>query len=140
MKVIQIKLRTPGIFLGEPDPEQNIKKPKLVLKVEDPSGSNNWKPVEEVSGITVLADGYLPSSSVTGFVTQSQIVTGDTKVPLQGEGEKIYNLLVEDGCTFPWRIEATPCVDCVKVFRTYNRVDDIIDGTSVIVGKGEIKS
>lgn len=143
MKVVQIKLRTPGIFLGQADPDQNIPTPELTLKVReliDETPIEDWQDINGYSKIRVLPDTYLPTNMERGYVTQAQIETGSVEVPLQGEREKIYNLLVEDGKKWDYRIEANPCVDCVEVFKTYGRNEDILSSISVVVAKGIIKS
>lgn len=143
MKVIQIKLRTPGIFLGEPDPEQGIPTPNLTLKVREKGIEEEWTDINEYDPekIQALSEAFLPSGSdEQGYVTTGSIQTKEVSVPLQGEGEKVYNLRVVDGKTFEYRIEAYPCVDCVDVYRTYRRDDEIINGLGVVAASGEIKS
>lgn len=135
MKVIQIKLRTPGVFLGVPDPEQGIPTPALTLKIQ--TGSE-WKNIELISDIKVLKDSFLPD---TEHYTTGSIEVQSVDVPLQGEGVKYYNLLVPDNKSWNFRIEATPCIDCVQVFQTSGLADKVLeDGIGVIVAEGTIQS
>lgn len=134
MKVIELKLRTPGIFLKRPDPSQGISVPVLTLEIEQ--GENNWVPIEDVDNIQVLKN-RVPSQDL--FVTQEVIATGSVDVPLQGEGVNYVHLLVPDGKTWKYRIVAKPCVDCVKVFRSYN-MEDRITGSEVVVAIGTFTS
>lgn len=134
MKVIELKLRTPGIFLKRPDPSQGISVPVLTLEIEQ--GEGNWVPIEDVDDIKVLKN-RVPTQEL--YVTQEVLVTGSADVPLQGEGVNYVHLLVPDGKTWNYRITAKPCVDCVKVFRSYN-MDDRINGSEVVVALGTISS
>ena len=135
MKVIQIKLRTPGVFLGVPDPEQGIPTPVLTLKIQD---GNDWKNIELVEDIKVLKESALPD---TEHYTTGSLEVRPVDVPLQGEGVKTYNLLVPDKGSWNFRIEATPCIDCVQVFQTSGLSDKILDdGVGVIVAEGTIRS
>ena len=133
MKVIELKLRTPGIFLKEPDPSQGISTPKLTLEIRQ---GDEWVTVDKVPDIKVLKES-VPTASL--YVTQKNLETGSVKVPLQGEGTLTYQLLVSDSRSWEYRVTAYPCVDCIKVFRSYGMEDRIL-GSRVLVATGSFNS
>ena len=137
MRVIRLKVRTPGIFLGRPDLDQGIPAPVLDLQIRD---GEEWKPVEEISNIKLLKENFLPSGSIQGSTSTLEVATAPIEIPLQGEGTKYYNLLVPDDGEWEFRIVATPCIDCVRMFRSYGKEEKIINGVGVVVAEGQIKA
>lgn len=134
MKVIQIKLRTPGLYLSKMSPLAGVPSPVLVLEIQE---GEEWKPVEQIPDLQVLKEGFLTEEN---FMTREELeIESEVEVPIYGEGTKFYKILVPDNKTWKYRIRATPCIECVKFFRTYNKPERII-GNDAIVAEGEITS
>lgn len=127
MRVIRVKLRTPGIYIKSPAVLEFQVKPAG-------TGDENYKPVEEETGIKVLANANHPDDNGKG-VFSGELEVQEVNVPYQDGGEKIYDLLIDDYQSWEYRILAHKCFDCVQIFK--DKVVDISDWT-VEVGHGTI--
>ena len=140
MKVLDFNLRTPGIFLQLKKKESGATESEMVLEIwqgdgePDYTSKDNWKDINEVEEIKVLADVPEPND-----LKQGEIRTQKLKVPHQNEGSRTYKLLVPDGKTWYYRITAAPCVECAKAYRDAGIVISW-EEVKVLVGKGSFTS
>lgn len=131
MKVVQIELRTPGIFLGAVADREHD--PVLVLQIKV---NNSWVDVNEVDEIKVVSSTLNYSGS---FATGS-LPTEYVEVPRQDQPTRTFDLLVADNSTWEYRILAKPCVDCKRLFLDKGLNDRVEEDGSVVVGKGTIQA
>lgn len=132
MKIIQISVRTPGIFLGKDSPNLSGEVPQLSMEVRK-EGTPNWMSVNNTeSGVRIV-------SSTLGVFSGS-LETGSVQVPNQEDGTRVFNLLVPDQTSWEYRILAKPCLDCERLFSQQGKADRILQDGSVIVGTGSIQS
>ena len=106
MKVVQVSFRTPGIFIqGQVELEMQVRQ----------VGESGWKPIESESRIKVLAESVSPSSEGTGSFV-GNIETQSVDIPHVGESVKTYNLLMQDGEAWEYRVLAKNCFNCLQAF------------------------
>ena len=140
MKVLDFNLRTPGIFLQLKKKESGATESEMVLEIwqgdgePDYTSKTDWKDINEVEEIKVLADVPEPND-----LKQGEIRTQKLKVPYQNEGSRTYKLLVPDEKTWYYRITAAPCVECAKAYQDAGIVISW-EEVKVLVGKGSFTS
>lgn len=132
MKVVEITLRTPGIFLNESHADSAPSLSLWVRKHQPEEG--DWSEINSTPGIQVLT-GSVEVPSIAGSI----IPSGSVRVPRQDEGIMKYSLLMQDGETWEYRVSARPCLDCERIFSSRGEESRIWQN-GVVVGSGSIKS
>lgn len=136
MKVLEIILRTPGIYLnGEKNKYLNLEFQAIKTDGPEPDKDDpRWN--SQLDGIEVLGIQEIP----TGIAVKDDQPLGNSMaVPAQEDGSLPYLIRVEDGQKWYYRIVASDCSDCVAV---WNRLDPsrVLSATESIVAKGVIQS
>ena len=136
MKVLEIILRTPGIYLnGEKNKYLNLEFQAIKTDGPEPDKDDSrWN--SHLDGIEVLGIKEIPA----GMAVKDDQPLGDSMaVPAQEGGSVKYLIRVEDGQKWYYRIVASGCSDCVAV---WNRLDPsrVLSATESIVAKGVIQS
>jgi len=137
MKVINLRFRVPGLFLVKNRPN-NAPSVNLILQGRL-VGESEWKEAGEIEGFKFLGENY---PGPIGVLSEPLDIITDPTFPRhdEGDGTKDFKILVDNSKAWEYRVIATPCVDCVRLWQSYGKSEDVIGAVTVIVAKGTIES
>lgn len=133
MKAVKLTVRTPGMFL---DRESTGFDGNMYIQFQKEEGMS-WKFPEELGNVIRAYEGT-PDLTILA-------ATCSLEIPTRDQDEKTYTVVFTEDGTWNYRIVATRCPDCKRIFNDTQRTSSILSNfidpngdevEAVVVGNG----